>query len=208
MIRDDFELGGRQRAEAYWFLANLFANRLEVDDIARMAALAQAGEDLGLAGDIFAAVADGSDREAQALRLACEHTRLFCGISEEYGPPPPYESLWREGQLMGESSVQVGRHYLEAAYQPNSGFAPFDHLVEELRFMAALCNAEAEASGDAVPPLRERQRRFLNEHLGAWIGDYACRLEAQAKEPLYQALARVTAAVVVQDTADLQETQQ
>jgi len=205
MTRDDFELSSRQRAEAYWFLANLFASRLEADDIARMAALGEAGEESGLASEIFAACTGLGDPEAGALDLAREHARLFCGISEEYGPPPPYESLWREGQLMGETTVQVARCYVEAGYQPDGGFAPFDHLVEELRFMAALCNAEAEAVGDGAQQLRRRQLHFLDAHLGAWIGAYCERIAGQAQMPLYRALARVTAAVVAQDAADLRE---
>ena len=38
-------------------------------------------------------------------RLAAEHLRLFGGVTHGYGPPPPYESVWRgEGRVMGATT--------------------------------------------------------------------------------------------------------
>lgn len=204
------ELNSRQRGEAYWFLSNLFANQLDHADVTRMAAAAGGNsEDLGLAGAILKAFDAVSDAETLTLELAQEHTRLFCGISEEYGPPPPYESMWREGVLMGESTVQVAQCYLAAGYQPEGRFAPLDHLVEELRFMASLCNAahEAQTAGnrELADPLRDLQRRFLGEHLGVWIGTYCSKIAELSRAALYRSLAEVTAAVIAQDAAALED---
>lgn len=204
MKGDEQVLIGQQRGEAYWFLSSLFADALDAETLARMApAGVLADGDGGFAAEILNTLCEPVGEGVLAERLAVEHTRLFRGINEEYGPPPPYESLWREGLLMGDSTVQVTTHYLDAGYQPDGRFAPCDHLVEELLFMASLCNAEVEALSSSLPvnarQFRERQLRFLHEHLAAWSLTYFRRLAESAREPLYRALARVTASVVEQD---------
>jgi putative dimethyl sulfoxide reductase chaperone len=210
MTKHTRELNGRQRGEAYWFLSDLFANQLDEESVKRMASVASNnGEEAGLAGEISKAFIDIRDIDVLTLKLAQEHTRLFGGISEEYGPPPPYESLWREGVLMGESTVQVARCYLEAGYEPDGRFAPLDHLVEELRFMASLSNAEYEAlhSGneELATQLIEKQRHFLSKHLGTWISQYSQKIAALSAEKLYRSLATVTATVIAQDAEELAE---
>ena len=195
----------RQRGEAYWFLASLFAARPEGEALARLLALAEQTPTQGdsVADGILAALRDVGDRPALELRLATEHTRLFRGVREGYGPPPPYESLWREGQLMGDSTVAAAEAYLEAGYVHDESWGPLDHIVEELRFMAALCHAEDEAwrtnRADEAEWARERQLSFLDRHLLVWMPGYCRTLEEQAHEPLYQALARATAVVQEQD---------
>ena len=198
-----------QRGDAYWFLASLFAARPEGEALARLLALAEQtpAQDDSAAGEILAALHDIGDRSALELRLATEHTRLFRGVREGYGPPPPYESLWREGQLMGDSTVAVAEAYLEAGYGHDESWGPLDHIVEELRFMAALCHAEDEAwranRADEAEWARERQLDFLDRHLLVWMPGYCRALEEQAHEPLYQALARATAVVLEQDADSL-----
>jgi TorA maturation chaperone TorD len=195
----------RQRAEAYWFLSTLFAEPLAEEQLARMAALAEQGqgEQAGIGGAILAALGTETDIAAQAQRLAIEHTRLFLGIREGYGPPPPYESLWREGRMMGETTIAVLTAYAEAGFQPDGRWGPPDHLVEQLRFIATLANGEGDAWGsgqdDDALWARERQAAFMTRHLHAWMPAYCRALEAQATEPLYQALARVAAEIVADD---------
>lgn len=198
----------RQRGEAYWLLARLFSDPLDAETLGRTTALpTESAGDKSLADDLLAVLREAPDRAQLAERLAVEHARLFRGISEEYGPPPPYESLWREGQLMGDSTVRVATRYLEAGYQPEGRFAPCDHIVEELRFMAALCHAEHEArqAGRAqdARQARDQQQRFLDEHLTAWTGKYCQNLADQSREPLYQTLARMTTIVLEQDALQL-----
>ena len=193
----------QQRSEAYWFLAALFADPPALPVLATLAAgaadAADAG-DAGFAAEIFSAVRETADAADAVQTLAVEHTRLFGGISEEYGPPPPYESMWREGRLMGESTVAVAQAFATASYRPDGRFAPCDHIVEELRFMAALCGAEACATDPAsASALRTHQQTFLESHLAAWVGAYCERLEAATAVPLYRALARVCATLVAQD---------
>lgn len=195
----------RQRAEAYWFLSTLFAEPPAEEQLARMVALAEQGqgEQAGIGGAILAALGTETDIAALAQRLAIEHTRLFLGIREGYGPPPPYESLWREGRMMGEATIAVLAAYAEAGFEHDGRWGPPDHLVEQLRFIATLANGEGNAWGsgqdDDALWARERQAAFMTQHLHAWMPAYCRALEAQATEPLYQALARVAAQIVADD---------
>lgn len=199
----------RQRGEAYWFLASLVAAKPDLETLTRLSALAKRrnGAEADAATHILNALDGEDDLTALAERLAVEHTRLFRGIREGYGPPPPYESLWREGRMMGESTVAVAKAYLEAGYRHDEQWGPLDHLVEEMRFMAALCHAEDEAltfgRGEKAQWARERQLRFLEDHLLAWLPSYCRVLADQAQEPLYQALARVSAEVLARDAQGL-----
>lgn len=198
----------RQRGEAYWLLATLFADPLDAETLGRTASLsAEPSGDDNFADELIAVFRQAPDRQQLADRLGVEHARLFRGIRENYGPPPPYESLWREGQLMGDSTVRVATRYLEAGYQPEGRFAPCDHIVEELRFMASLCNAEHEARRaghtQEASRARDQQQRFLDEHLTTWVGEYCHTLTEHSQEPLYLSLARMTTAVLEQDALQL-----
>lgn len=197
----------RQRAEAYWFLASLFAEPPESDQLARLAELDVAPD--GPAGEIVASLQGAESPSELARRLAIEHLRLFGGLREGYGPPPPYESLWREGRMMGEATVAALHAYGEAGFQPEGRWGPPDHLAEELRFVAALANGEdtAREAGrkDEVQWARRRQADFVERHLMGWVPDYCRAIESQAKEPLYQTLARITGETVAGDARFLRE---
>jgi len=195
----------RKRAEAYWFLASLFGGPIGSAALARLAAASDEvpAEDSGMAVEFHEALAGESDWKALAERLAPEHARLFLGLREGHGPPPPYESLWREGRVAGESTFSVAKAYSEAGFDEEGPWGPCDHLAYELRFLASLCHAEDVAIGAGVIDEAEwamnRQVRFLEEHLLAWVPDYCAHIAREAREPLYRALARVAGRVIVED---------
>lgn len=202
----DSAVQSQQRAEVYWFLASLFGNPIDSDTLARITDIAAGTliEETGFADNLHAALAGEEELEALTERLAMEHTRLFLGLREGYGPPPPYESLWREDRIMGDSTMAVATAYSEAGFDDNGPWGPCDHIAYELRFMASLCNAETEAEHAGQPDeadwAKTRQIGFIDEHLLAWIPAYCRQLADQAKEPLYAALAQVTEQVLAEDS--------
>ena len=130
------------------------------------------------------------------------------GIQEGLGPPPPFESVWREDRLIGESTVAVIETYAEAGFadiQPEVG--PQDHLAVELKFLALLALREAEAwrAGDRPgAQLRiAQQRDFLRAHLAAWAPRWADAIIQHARLPLYSALAGLLKAGLDQAARDL-----
>lgn len=130
-------------------------------------------------------------------RFAVDRTRLFRGISESYSPPPPYESIYRENRLMGESTSEVSRFY--SRYQvilPGDWNEPPDYLGIELEFMRFLCASEKEAwekadSARAIEFLRAGVE-FLREHLLQWVPSYCEAMFEKAELDFYRGLARFT----------------
>jgi len=195
------------RAETYWFLATLYGQPITGPALARLAGAAATNqeEETGIGDEFRAALAKdaGCNFEDLSQRLASEHARLFLGLREGYGPPPPYESVWREARVLGDSTLAVATAYSEAGFEDAGQCGPCDHIASELRFLASLCHAEAEAAakgetGEAAWA-RERQINFVDEHLLRWVPEYCQELARQSREPLYAALALVTGRVVAGD---------
>jgi putative dimethyl sulfoxide reductase chaperone len=185
-----------RRAEAYWFLAGLIAAPITQDALERLVGAAGEAREPGggIVDDLIAALVGELDCALLAQRLATEHARLFLGLREGYGLPPPYESLWREGCLLGTSTRAVAAAYVETGFEDPGLCGPCDHLASELRFLASLCHAEAQAQGtDQVAEAlwaRQRQAELLERHLLAWVPEYCGRLMEDAREPFYRGLAR------------------
>jgi len=103
--------------------------------------------------------------EKLILRLQQEFVRLFRGLSPRASPPPPYESVYREGMLWGSSTVALQRRYRQFGLELGGDFSgePPDQLGLELQFMAHLCQE--------APSQWEAQSAFLKEHL-SWFGAF------------------------------------
>lgn len=109
-------------------------------------------------------------------RLDREYTRLFVA------PRPlvyPYESMHRGPcpRVMGDSTLDVGRHYREAGLSVPAAWRDLpDHIALELLFVGTL--AEAEAAGwqrhepGAARAVADRERRFLEDHLLPWVPEF------------------------------------
>lgn len=199
------------RAETYWFLAALYGEPITGPALARLAGAAAKNQEeaTGIGDEFRAALAEdaGCNFEELSQRLASEHARLFLGLRQGYGPPPPYESLWREARVLGDSTLAVATAYSEAGFEDAGQCGPCDHIASELRFLASLCHAEAEAAakgetGEAAWA-RERQINFIDDHLLRWVPQYCQELARQSREPLYAALARATGKVVAGDALTL-----
>lgn len=136
--------------------------------------------------------------EDYTLRLGVEFTRLFRGVKEGYSPPPPYESVYRgEGRLYGYYTLQVIEAYRKAGYYPGEEhLSPPDYISAELEFMAYLAQREATAwrKGNVSDARRllKMEKEFLAEHLLLWVPEFCKRVEEQAKESFYKAVARLT----------------
>ncbi len=196
------------RGGAYWFLSRLLLERPEASFLGEIAARDAAGDD-DLAEIVEEAKVAVSEQRA-ALALLREYTFLFRGLREGEGPPPPYESLYREQRLMGDSTAHVMRHYHEAGFGdivPEAG--PQDHIGVELRFLSLLCYREHQALNEgAVERALEftaRQRRFLDEHPLRWVDELCDRIESASRLPYYAAVARLTPALLHQDRMLLDE---
>ncbi|RYH08833.1 molecular chaperone [Tropicimonas sp. IMCC6043] len=184
----DLILDYEKEAQGAWLLATLLRHPPTVEQLRSLREIEPDGSDGGFSG----CIAQEDDLEACDMRLRVEHMRLFGGLKEGYGPRPPYESLWREGQMLADCTVALSELYFQAGYSRQASGVPADHLCEELFFRAALLNGEAEQraqdnveEADNLAAIREK---LDAEHLRQWVPDYAKEMGAQTSEPFYKAL--------------------
>lgn len=206
----------QRRSRTYWLLSRLV---LEAPSVAFLGELGTALD--GTAADaeaplgtetaaLCAAVRGACAQDAATAALDVERTRLLAGLSKGYGAAPPYESVFREDKLPGESTIAVTVAYAEAGIEPPVPEAgPADHLGAELRFLALLCHREGEAwqAGDRAGAAVwiERERSFLDDHVLQWAPEHCQRLVALAQSPYHRAMFRLIARACEIDRDDVAE---
>jgi len=136
----------------------------------------------------------GSFEREETEPLQAEYTRLFLN-----GYPrticPPYESVYLEQRMHGESTVAVAASYAEWEMSVEPGL--IDHLATELEFLAFLASAESlknEISADA----RKASDAFMQHHLSRWTPQFVADLKAGAKLDAYRMLGEVMERVLVE----------
>ncbi len=205
----------RERSQVYWFLSTFYTTRPDArffaDLAGRVAALEAAGTDpAGEGVDHLRSALNEPDAGGLAERLTVEYTRLFRGLSANYGPPPPYESLYRGSQLMGEVTAAVMARYAAAGFGViDEDLGPQDHIGAELKFMALLCHDEIaaweRADRDAAARSWKLQREFLAKHLLRWVPAYCRRLQEESVERFYIGAALLTEHAVIADNGVLDD---
>jgi TorA maturation chaperone TorD len=129
--------------------------------------------------------------------LLVDYTRLFLGPIEILAKP--YGSVWLEGEgaLMRDSTIAVLDFYQEAGFEMDDEFRELpDHIAAELEFLYLLIYRENEAQlsgeSDSAAAIARLRKRFLDEHLGAWIGPFTAAVKIGAKSAFYRELAEFT----------------
>ncbi len=140
--------------------------------------------------------------------LLLDYTRLFLGPMDILAKP--YGSVWldEEKTLMGESTMAVLELYREADFEMDEEFKELpDHIAAELEFLYLLIFRENEArqGGDAAKTafFIDLQQRFLTRHLGAWVGNLASAIKANAQCDFYCELADLASLFVSQEMTRL-----
>jgi len=200
----------------YGFLASLinepvnseFVHRLEETEAVSLLATVQTESllpDIGQGLDkisrfIQAAVSQPDENVERSL--AVDWTRLFRGVSPEYGPSPPYEALYIDEKAENSETIQaVYKYYKEngvnvGSASPNRA----DYLGIELDFLRHLSEREADAidAGDAdkAATHHETAKRFLSEHPGKWCGKFCDAAVNYAKTEFYLGVLLLTKGVI------------
>lgn len=138
--------------------------------------------------------------------LLVDYTRLFLGPVAPLAKP--YGSSWQDGQqtLMRESSMAVQELYAQGGFEIDENFHDLpDHVAVELEFLYLLVFRETQATAggdlDAMNAMALLRRRFLAEHLGAWIGPFTVAMHEGAETVFYRELAALTARFVAAEAA-------
>ncbi|GMR21105.1 MAG: hypothetical protein BMS9Abin36_1704 [Gammaproteobacteria bacterium] len=210
LISDQDNLSlAQQRSQSYWFVAELFLRRPDEAFLKSLADNFKQADQAALAKNDAMALLQSSLRLTDLSPLGMEYTRLLRGIKQDYGPPPPYESLYRENRLLGETTLAVLHHYQQAGYgEVEESVGPQDHIGAELKFMALLCHDEVTAwqqgkTSEAMT-IRAAQLAFLAQHLLLWVPNYCDHLQQEARVSFYDAVAKLAAELLNEDHILLQ----
>jgi TorA maturation chaperone TorD len=129
--------------------------------------------------------------------LLLDYTRLFLGPLHMIAKP--YGSVWidREMTLMQDSTMAVLELYEEGGFEMDESFRELpDHIAAELEFLYLLIFQENQArlAGDteALSATIGLRQRFLDRHLGCWIGPFTAAVRAGAQSGFYRELAALT----------------
>jgi TorA maturation chaperone TorD len=150
----------------------------------------------------------GLQRTENLESLQVEFARLFVGPYRLLAPP--YGSVYLDGEwkIMGDSTLDVRKCYRESGLGIAETFkdAP-DHIAAELEFMYFLVFSEIDAFQSAqendVCEYLNRQKSFLEGHLGAWAGRFCAKVEKAAECDFYRYLSAATRNFIDEDLQHL-----
>ena len=151
----------------------------------------------------------GAAFQAQDIQtLLVDYTRLFLGPIQPLANP--YGSSWLNTPVQTQENLPppVLELYLAGGFEIDEDFRELpDHVAVELEFLYLLTfnRNYADAAGNAAEAAATEllQRRFLSEHLGAWIGPFAASVKAGAETDFYRELADFTERFVRMEAARL-----
>lgn len=151
-------------------------------------------------GDAFASL------DLQALLV--DYTRLFLGPIQPLASP--YGSTWLKTVAETDENLPpaVLELYSAGGFEIDEEFRELpDHVAVELEFLYLLTfnknHADAAGSTEEAVATELLQRRFLSEHLGAWIGPFAASVKASAETDFYRELADFAERFVHMEAAGL-----
>jgi TorA maturation chaperone TorD len=131
--------------------------------------------------------------------LKVDFSKLFIGPFKLFAAPYGSVYLDDERKVMGDSTLDVKNRYREAGLDTAQDFkdAP-DHITVELEFMyylifkavEAFANSDAETAIDFI----QKQKSFLEDHLMAWVPEFANSIIENAESLFYPNLAKATTA--------------
>ena len=162
----------------------------------------------------FVAAFKEQPRKEVLKRVSIDRTRLLRGVDPRHSPPPPYESVYREGRLWGKSTVEVSQTYGRLGVKlPGTWTEPPDYIGIELDFMRLICLRERKAwqagSTDKAVEYLEAGRDFLKKHIVLWVPGFCEEMYNRAELNFYKGIARLTGGFVEYDSrlADQQVSQ-
>ena len=123
----------------------------------------------------------GKDDEGFYNTLAVEYTRLFINATPKV-PCPPYESMYRENVIMGDSTLDVMDSFSRAGLKVAGNFRDLpDHVAVELEFLYYLMN-----SGHS-----EEHISFMKEHFSTWVSKFCQDVEKNDRIGFYRHAAMI-----------------
>ena len=140
----------------------------------------------------------GEAFDAQDLQtLLVDYTRLFLGPMEMLARP--YESAWMAASAPTDEhpAPEVLALYSEFGFEVDAEVMESpDHVAVELEFlyllMFTLRQSTRAGDEDKLAATEQILRRFMDQHLGVWLGPFCAAVAAGAQTAFYRELAAFT----------------
>lgn len=137
--------------------------------------------------------------EKTILDIKHDWTKLFRGVSPDYGPKPPYEQLYTSGGEIDTISA-IADIYISNDYE---GYELIgnrqDYLGVQLDFLAKLASKRTEAIENSDDKMYEAltavTETFINEHIAIWLPRFYREAAKQAESEFYKDVLKLTALV-------------
>ncbi|HVP43631.1 MAG TPA: molecular chaperone TorD family protein [Terriglobales bacterium] len=128
------------------------------------------------------------------LDMERDYTRMFFASKPRLAYL--FESVYREGKLLQESTFQIARLYADAGLKLTEDFRlPPDHIAVELEFLSFLVFKEIEGTkkgkSKQADYARELQAQVIDEHLGAFAASIGERVMEHARTNFYRTVALI-----------------
>ncbi|OHC08066.1 MAG: hypothetical protein A2545_04550 [Planctomycetes bacterium RIFOXYD2_FULL_41_16] len=148
-------------------------------------------------------------------RMECINNVWFENLVQEYHDlfkvplskyVAPYESVYRDGHLHGQSAIDVKKIYHRLGFQiPHEYYELSDHIGIELAFMATLCKEEHKAwkekNAKLARSLCDIEERFLKDHIACWLSKLCNTICEKTKDNFYICIAEINLDFVQFDIA-------
>jgi len=143
--------------------------------------------------------AAGQNEAALLLEMEKDYTRMF--FSSKPRLVYLFESVYKEGKLLQESTFEIARLYYEAGLNLVDDFKlPPDHIAVELEFMAYLYFNELAAmkkgNKENEALAQKLQKETLEKHLTNFGRTFAEKVVAHAATDFYKIMATVTTSIL------------
>ncbi len=201
---DDYAELASDRSNFYFFLSSVFLKPPTTDIIKILTELTNSPESSNL---VSKQTTDSLSRmgiinNEELKNLVQEYHDLFKVPLSKY--VAPYESVYRDGRLHGQSALKVKDIYNRLGFRiPHEYYELPDHIGIELAFMATLCKEEHKAwkerNAKLVRSLREIEERFLKEHIACWLPKLCNAICEKTKDNFYICMAEITLDFVQSD---------
>ncbi len=200
----DRDLGARtetavQADTAAFAVLYAFFNRIPdegvVEAALRLTPAEVADDEAKSALSLIASYAARTDGE-KILEMRKDWTKLFRGVSPDYGPKPPYEALYSERDelevLSGLAKLYDDHGYCSYHALDNR----LDYIGVELGFAMELALARDHALRDGEPEQHEKHGRaleaFLEAHPARWFGKFHANAVPHAATDFYRGVLDLT----------------
>src|SRR3989339_1086315 len=194
------------RSNFYFFLSSIFLKPPTTDTIKILMELKRSPEFSNFvsarAKEFLLKMENINDGELE--NIVQEYHDLFKVPLSKY--VAPYESVYRNGHLNGQSAMDVNKIYKRLGFQiPHEYYELPDHIGIELAFLATLCKEEQKAwkekNAKLARSLCDIEERFLKDHIACWLSKLCNTICEKTKDNFYICIAEINLDFVQFDIA-------